>query len=135
MKAPEQFEEPSAVFDDIGSIDGQPCGQLNKIVASILMRILYVARMARFELLRVTCRLATKVPRWTEQCDKQLLRLVRYIWHHRGERQVGFIGNDISEMSLRFFNDDDFAGDVASRRSIGGVHLALHWSHSSNTTS
>ena len=34
-------------------------GQLAKVAASILMGLLYAARMARFDLLRVTCRLAT----------------------------------------------------------------------------
>ena len=86
--------------------------------------------MARFNLLRVTCRLATRISRWTDLDDKRLLRLVRYIHHHADDRQVGFIGNDICDTSLRLFCDADFAGDSVSQRSTSGVHLALHGSHS-----
>ena len=38
-------------LDDIGSIDGRPRGQFNRIAVSILMPILYAARMARFDFL------------------------------------------------------------------------------------
>ena len=95
--------EETSGMDDIGMVDWKPRGQLNNIVASILTRILYVARMARFDLLRVACPLATRISRWTGQDDKRLLRLIRYIWHHLSDRQVGFIGNDIkTHLSVSF---------------------------------
>lgn len=117
-------------LDGIGSVDGQPSGELNRIAASILMRILYAARMVRFDLLRVTCRIATRHSRWTEMDDRRVHRPIRYIYHHAGDRQVGFIGNDVHDTSLRLFCDADFAGDAASQRSTSGVHLAIHGSHS-----
>ena len=39
-------------------------GMLGKIAASILMGLLIAARMARFDLLRMTCRFATRMARW-----------------------------------------------------------------------
>ena len=128
-EAPPSDAECLSDFDGVGSVDGQPRGELNRVAASILMRILYAARMARFDLLRVVCRLATRISRWTETDDKRLLRLVRYIYHHAGGRQMGFIGNDVADTSLRLFCDADFAGDATSQRSTSGVHLAIHSTH------
>ena len=127
--APSSDAESLADHDDIGTVDGKPRGQFNKIAASILMRILYCARMTRFDFLRATCRLATRISRWTKQDDKRLLRIRLHIWHHLNDRQVGVIGNNIDQTSLRLFCDADFAGDPTSQRSTRGVHLALHGSH------
>lgn len=115
-------------FSDVGSEASATRGsgrQLRKIVASILMRILCVARMARFDLLRITCKLATRISRWEEQDDKRLLCLTRYIWHHNDDRQLAFIGDDVSNTSLHLFCDADFAGGHISQRSTSGVNLAL----------
>ena len=43
------------------------------------MKILYAARMARFDLLRATCYLATRITKWSKQCDWMLHRLVACI--------------------------------------------------------
>ncbi len=51
-------------------------GELQTAAASTLMNILYAARVARFDLLRPTCRLACFITKWTTLCDKQLHRLV-----------------------------------------------------------
>ena len=94
------------------------------------MRLLCAASMARIDLLRVVCRLATRVSKRTEEDGKRLLRIVRYVFHSRAHRQFGFIGNALHESSLHLFTDADFAGDAVSQRSTSGVHLALHGSHS-----
>ena len=59
------------------------------------MRILYAARLARFDLLRITCKLATRISRWDENDARRLLRLIRYI--HNDDRQVGFLGYEMKE--------------------------------------
>ena len=129
--APPQCEPtPSDVFRDVGGEDQEPRGQLGKIALSILMRILYAARLARFDLLRITCKLATRVSRWTAADDARLLRLIQYIYHHASDRQTGFIGDDESELSLHLFCDADFAGDSMIQRSTSGAHLAIHGEHS-----
>ena len=51
-------------------------GALAPIASKVLMKILYAARMARFDLLGATCYLATLVTKWTPTCDKMLRRLV-----------------------------------------------------------
>ena len=50
--------------------------EMNKEASAVLMKILYGARMARFDLLRATCALASNVTRWTRSDDRKLFRLV-----------------------------------------------------------
>ena len=67
-------EAPATAFKETKS--GQ---RLASIPACILMRILYAARLARYDLLRITCKLAARISKWTAYDDKRLLRLIRYI--------------------------------------------------------
>ena len=48
-----------------------PEGTLARNACSILMIILYTARMARFDLLRAVQSLAAKVTKWTTYCDQR----------------------------------------------------------------
>ena len=94
--------------------------------AKILMKILYAARMARFDLLRVVASLATELTRWTEDCDRRLHRLVCYIWSTKHYRLIGVVADPPSSLSPHLFADADFAGGKRTMRSTSGAHLALH---------
>merc|ERR1711920_794253 len=89
------------------------------------MKILYAARMARFDLLRAVASLATEITRWAEDCDRRLHRLVCYIWTTKHYRLVGFVGDGADVISPHLFADADFAGDKRTMRSTSGVHLAI----------
>ena len=68
------LEEASAIEDqevDRGTLADHACG--------ILMKVLYAARVARFDLLRAVNSLASKVTKWTTFCDHMLHRLMCYI--------------------------------------------------------
>eukprot|EP00975_Prorocentrum_lima_P005462 1180432-Prorocentrum_lima.AAC.1 len=45
-------------------------GRLQSIAARVLMTILYGARMAWYDILRVVAYLATAVTKWTLPCDQ-----------------------------------------------------------------
>ena len=47
-------------------------GQLAEVSASILMSILWIARVGRFDILRAVCQLATKLTKWSFDCDYRL---------------------------------------------------------------
>ena len=55
--------------------DAEP-GELQELAARVLMKMLYAARMARFDLLRAINHLASFVTKWNRECDKKLHRLV-----------------------------------------------------------
>jgi len=57
----------------------KPRGELQPIASKVLMKVLYAARMCRYDLLRACCFLATKVTKWDEACDRALHRLMCYI--------------------------------------------------------
>ena len=57
---PTPFLDESIAWE---SPEGEPTGALAHVALKILMKILYVARMARPDILRATCMLARKVSR------------------------------------------------------------------------
>ena len=69
---------------------GGHSGKLQPLAASVLMKILYAARMARFDLLRATCKLACFTTRWDADCDKRIYRLVCYINSSLSKRPVSY---------------------------------------------
>ena len=56
-------------------------GHLAPHAASVLMKLLYGARIARFDLLRQVNRLARNVRRWTDSDDRGLHHLMCYVHH------------------------------------------------------
>ena len=105
-------------FSDKDDIPGQ--GTLKDIAARVLMKILNCARLARFDLLKAISNLATKVTRWSKNCDRMLHQLVCYIQSTLRYRLTGVIGDKIKDVSLELFSDADFAGDkpTANRRPV-----------------
>ena len=54
-------------------------GELAPIASKIIMKILYGARMCRWDLLQACCTLAREVTRWNKNCDVRLHKLMCYI--------------------------------------------------------
>lgn len=84
-------------------------GQLGKVASRVLMKILYGARYARLDLLYATNHLACMVTKWDDYCDKALFRLVSYIHKTYHYRQIGYIGDEVSDLSSRYWSDASFA--------------------------
>ena len=94
------------------------------------MNIMYIARLARQDLLRAVGALTTMITRWDEMCDRKLFRIIKYMNGSVQWRQIGFTGDSPDELELGLFSDADFAGDRADMRSTSGVFLALYGIHS-----
>ena len=45
-------------------------GELQPYAAKVLMKLLYGARLARFDLLRAINNLSASITKWTPECDK-----------------------------------------------------------------
>ena len=54
-------------------------GELGEDAASVLMKNLWAARLARPDLSRPTCKLATKVHKWSKNDDRRIRRLMEYM--------------------------------------------------------
>ena len=92
------------------------CGHLAPHAASVLMKLLRGARIARFDVNR----LARNVHRWTDSDDRGLHHLMCYVHHTKHWRMVGWVGDSMDDVRLASYVDADFAGCVDSLRSTSG---------------
>ena len=99
--------------------EGEPQGKLQPIASRVLMKILFAARMARWDLLRATQSLASRVTKWSRDCDVALHRLVCYINSSLDIRMQGFIGDTKAECQLWLFCDANWAGGHDSKSTSG----------------
>ena len=65
------------------------------------MKSLWLARLARPDILRPINELATRVQRWTRADDKKVLRLIQYLQASMHYRLLGYIGNELDDVRLR----------------------------------
>ena len=100
-------------------------GELQPHAAKVLMKLLYGARLARFDLLRGINNLAAPITKWTPECNKRLHHIMCYVYSTLKHRLVGFVGDKPCDMQPHLFADADFAGDPETQRSTSGLHLAL----------
>ena len=100
-------------------------GRLQPIASKVLMKILFAARMARFDLLRATQSLASRVTKWSAECDIALHRLVAYINCSKGQFLEGFIGDDFKDCQLWLFADADHAGEHDSKSTTGSAIILV----------
>ena len=80
---------------------------LKPYAAKVLMKVLYAARYARFDLLRAVCFLAQFITKWDSQCDKRLYRLMCYIASTYHLRQTGWVGDGPGDITPHLFADAD----------------------------
>ena len=102
----------------------QPEGRLKGVASRVLMKVLFAARMARYDLLRATQSLASRVTKWSPDCDSGLHRLISYINSSLDITMRGFTGDRFSECQLWLFADADFAGEF-DNKSTTGSFMAL----------
>ena len=100
-------------------------GELAGNAAKILMKALWLARLARPDILRPINDLATRVQRWTRADDKRVLRLVQYLQASIHYRLIGYIGDELDDVRLRLYVDADFAGETRDAKSSSGGYLVL----------
>ena len=98
------LESDDEALRGVGGRGEEPRGQLAKVACSIPMRTLYAARVARFDLQRITCKIACHVSKWTVVDDKRMLRIIH--WH--ADHQIGFVGDNLAGLSLCLFCDANF---------------------------
>ncbi len=68
---------PPLRISDGGEMPMSERGELQSVAASFIMRLLYSARYARFDLLRAIARLASFIHFWDKDCDERLIKLMK----------------------------------------------------------
>ena len=105
--------------------DDESRGQLSESAARILMKILWLARLCRPDLLVAVTTLASHVCGWSRNDDRRTHRLVGYILHSVDFALVMTINDPPSDLRLALYCDSDFAGCLDTARSTNGYVLAL----------
>ena len=100
-------------------------GALTANASKAVLKYLYMTRLARPELYWAVNTLAREVTKWNKACDKRMERLASYVYHHRNDVLVSFIGDKVSDCRLVLFCDASFAGDLKDSKSTSGSLIAL----------
>ena len=94
------------------------------------MKLLYAARIARFDLLRSINNLARNITKWSSKDDARLHHLICYVQSSKSKKMVGWVGDDLSKLSIDiYYADADFAGCEDSLRSTSGAHMVIQGKH------
>ena len=91
----------------------------------MLMTIMYSARVARYDLLKVISFLAKRITKWDFVSDRRLHRLMCYIRKTRHDVMTGFVGDHPSLLTPHLFVDADFAGCPYTLKSSNGCHFDM----------
>ena len=104
-------------------------GSLAPQAASILMKLLYAARICRFDLLRSINNLARKITKWTKKEDTLLHHLMAYVHQSKYHMMIGWVGDSLGDSSIGLFADADYAGCGESLKSTSGAHMHIQGPH------
>ena len=122
------FGDKNSVFDPnrMSSLKVDPSpGELGDMAATMLMTLLYTARVGRFDLFRPIQFLSKIITRWDGTCDKRLHQLMCYVNATAEDMMVGWIGDSPDELTAHMFCDANFAGCPYTLRSTSGTHMDI----------
>ena len=120
QKNKDQYQNPRKEASD-----KEKTPKLASVALKSLMKILYAARMCRYDLLRATCVLARRISNWDYDCDRRLYRLIQYLKYSQSFVNTGFCGDDFKNCKIALFADADFAGCNKTANSTTGNYLAI----------
>ena len=109
--------------------DWESKGALGERSASILMKVLWLARLSRPDLSHAVTKLASGITRWTVNHDKLLHRMMCYM---QSAVEFGFHGSvkgGPEDISLHLYTDADLGGDVLTMKSHTGIYLCVECPH------
>lgn len=98
-------------------------GEVNAQACSILMKALWLARLARPDILRPICQLASRIQSWSRAQDKKLFRLICYLNSTAHYRWVGRVCDPAHMLMLILCVDADLLVRVILPRARQGGYL------------
>ena len=105
--------------------DDEVSGELAPVACKLLMKALWLGRLARPDIIKPIGDLATCVQKWSRNNDRQAHRLFCYIDSTKHHRLVGHVNDSPDDLHLSLYVDADFAGEKAHARSTSGGYLVL----------
>ena len=95
-------------------------GELSTYASRILMRCLWLSRLARPDIAFAVQRLASRVPRWTQWEDRQTNRLISYL-HSTCDHVMKLSAEVAAPPSLHVYTDSDFSSCPYTAKSTTGI--------------
>ena len=124
-KAVKQFQTPHVDPVSLVVSDDVPRGELSASAARMVMKLLWLARLSRPDILVAVTLLAAKVTTWSLNEDRMVARLVGYVSHSAHYSSIWFIGDASQSLSFSLYVDSDSGGRLHTARSTSGYVLAL----------
>ena len=125
IKSLKQVATPCMDDHQLAPEDFDNKGALEPVCARIVLKVLFLARMSRPDLLWSVNVLARDVTRWNVACDKRLHRLISYLHSTKEWIQLCIVGDKAEDCKLALFTDASFAGDLRDSKSTTGAYLFL----------
>ena len=118
---------PTPYLPDGSLVHADSCdrGQMAGAACKVLMKDLWVGRLARPDIIQIVSDLATKVQAWSKNEDKRLYRLICYLNSTLHYKLCGKIGDTSDKLRLLLFVDADLAGNPDDTKSRSGGYLVL----------
>ena len=74
--------------------------ELSQVCSQIVLKFLYLTRIARPDILWSVNKLARSITKWTEACHKRLNRLISYFYHTCEYKHYCHVGNTLKQCRL-----------------------------------
>ena len=123
-----KIQETPFVSDSVLTTEGyETQGHLAGKAASLLMKLLWLARLSRPDLSYAIVSLAGSIARWSRNNDVQLKRLLGYV---KGTYSLGLWGvvqHTAIPPTLKVYCDADLAGDPVTCKSHSGIYAVTEF--------
>ena len=110
---------------ELNANDWEVSGALGDKSASVVMKMLWLARLSRPDVSHAVTRLASGITRWSINHDKMLYRLACYLNSTIEYGVHCFVKGNPSTISLHLYTDADLGGDICTMKSHTGIYLCI----------
>ena len=95
------------------------------VASRIVLKVLFLARISRPDLMCAVNTLTRCVTKWTLACDRRLERLICYVNTTKHWVIKSIVGDTADKLKLAVYSDVSFAGDLKDSKSTSGGVLVL----------
>ena len=110
---------------ELNANDWEVSGALGDKSASVVMKMLWLARLSRPDVSHAVTRLASGITRWSINHDKMLYRLACYLNSTIEYGVHCFVKGNPPTISLHLYTDADLGGDICTMKSHTGIYLCI----------
>ena len=121
----QEAESPYVADGSLCETDWTTGGELEGSASKMLMKLLWLARSARPDLMKGISDLRRRVTCWSRADDKRLDRLVCYLWSSRTHKLFGQIADPVEDLKTVLYTDPDHSSGIDFTRSTSGTLLCI----------